>query len=81
MGGRTRRACRIDQDPRAVNRAVISASVSACGSALANDSLIERFSSSTRHAIFTNVDRMVSNVAPRQRDRRGAASRTECSSQ
>ena len=61
--------------------ALIIESVSACGSALANDNLIERFSSSTRHAIFTNVVLIVSNVAPRQRDRRGAASRTECKSQ
>jgi hypothetical protein len=34
-----------------------------------------------RTAIFTNVRRSVSNVAPRQRDRFGAACRSECKSQ
>ena len=39
------------------------------------------FNSSTRTAIFTNVRRMVSKVAPRQRERFGAARRSACSNQ
>ena len=56
-------------------------SASAWGRAAANDSLMRVFISSTLQAIFTNMQRMVAKVAPRQRDLRGAASRTECSSQ
>ena len=54
----------------------MSASASACGRWHGNASLIERFSSSTRTAIFTKMLRMVAKVAPRQRDLFGAASRT-----
>ena len=56
---RARHLSRVAQDPRAVSRIVIIERLSACGKALANDSLIERFSSSTRQAIFTNVARKV----------------------
>ena len=60
--------------------AAISPSTLACGRWLANDNLIVRFISSTRAAILMNAVRMVANVAPRQRDRFGAAMRNECSS-
>jgi hypothetical protein len=55
-----------------VSRAGITDSLSGCGKVLSNESLIVRFSSTSRHVIFTNVVRMISNVAPRQRDRCGA---------
>ena len=42
--------------------------------------LIERFSSSTRTAILTKTLRVVAKIAPRQRDRFGAARRSECRS-
>ena len=47
--------------------------INACGRLVGNDSLIRVLSSSTRAAIFTNAERIVSNVAPRQRDFFGAA--------
>src|SRR6185295_7484304 len=54
---------------------------SAWGRWRGNASFMERFSSSTRTAIFTKTLRTVAKVAPRQRDRLGAAIRTECRSQ
>ena len=58
-------------------RFVTSARASACGRWHGKASLIERFSSSTRTAILTKTWRMVAKVAPRQRDRFGAARRSE----
>jgi hypothetical protein len=59
------RAC---HGPRVHNRAVMSPNASTCGRWAANESLILVFNSLIRRAIFTNVHRIVSNVAPRQRD-------------
>ncbi len=47
----------------------MSAIIGACGQADGRESLIRVFNCSTRTAILRNVDRMVSKVAVRQRDR------------
>ena len=71
------------KEPRAGRPAAtalkIAAITSASGRAAGNDTLIRLFSSSTRHAIFTNRARMVSNVAPYHADFSGAARRSVCS--
>src|SRR5690242_3284284 len=65
-------ACRVDHGPRVVMAPVMAASMAACGQLAGKASLILPLSSSTRTAIFTNVRRIVSKVAPRQRERFGA---------
>lgn len=72
---------RIGYGPLVVMVPVMVASIAWCGYAAGNASLILPFSSSTRTAIFTNVRRIVSSVAPRQRERLGAARRSACSNQ
>ncbi len=76
-----RHARRVDYGGCVQSRLAIRASASACGRCAENDSLILVRSSSTRQAIFTSIERMVANVAPRHRDLFGAAKRIECSSQ
>ena len=79
--GLARHLGRVRHGACAVRRAVIRERSSAYGRCVGNDSLIDRFNSSTRNPIFTNTQRIVSKVAPRHCDFFGAASRTECNSQ
>ena len=67
--------------PPTTRMAAMIASASASGRWAEKASLMERFNSSTRQPILTKAARNVAKVAPRQRDRFGAAMRSACRSQ